>query len=93
MEFYTLKHRIAGKFMGLRILRNPEDSSNCNDTHVRLVMCNFPYERDYPLYIATTKEDAERVSNQSEKWYNTTTNNPENDYAGELEVVKFTMEI
>ena len=93
MEFYALRHKETGKLMRLHVVSNPEDAYACNDTHVALVPSNSYNEFAYALFTTETYEDAERVSNHSEDWYNTTVRNPENDYVGELEVVKFTMTV
>ena len=93
MEFYALRHKETGKLMRLHVVSNPEDAYACNDTHVSLVPSNSYNEFADALFTAETYEDAERVSNHSDGWYNTTVRNPENDYVGELEVVKFTMTV
>lgn len=91
MEFFALRHKETGKLMQLHVVSNPSDAYACNDTHVTLVPSDYLGEYELALFTAETREDAERVANHSEPWYNTTVRNPENDYVGELEVVKFTM--
>ena len=91
MEFFALRHKETGKIMRLEVVCNPADSYACNDTHVTLVLSDYLGEYELALFIAETYEDAERVANHSEDWRNATVINPENDYVGELEVVKFTM--
>ena len=91
MVFFGLKHTKTGALMGLRIVDNPEDSRDCNDTYACLVPIDFPNDFEYPLFAVSTQECAEQVANHSESWYNTTTQKPANDYVGELEVVKFSM--
>ena len=91
MEFYALKHKETGTLMRLRVVSNPADAYDCNDTRVTLVPSNSYNEFTDALFTAKTYEDAGRVANHSKEWYNTTVRNPENDYVGELEVVKLTM--
>lgn len=93
MEFFALRHKETGALMRLHVVSNPADAYACNDTHVTLVLSDSLNEYELALFTAETHEDAERVANHSEKWYNTTVRNPENDYVGELEVVKFTMTV
>lgn len=89
--FYALKHKETGKMMRLHVVNNPADAHACNDTYVTLVPSDSYNEFVYALFTTQTYEEAERVANHSEKRYNTTVRNPENDYVGELEVVKFIM--
>ncbi len=91
MEFFALRHKETGSLMRLHVVSNPADAYACNDTHVTLVPSDSLGEYELALFATATYEDAEWVANHSENWYNTTVNNPENDYVGELEVVKFTM--
>ena len=91
MEFYVLRHKETGKLMRLRVVSNPADDYACNDTRCTLVPSDSYNEFVDALFTTETHEDAERVANHSEDWHNATVRNPENDYVGELEVVKFTM--
>ena len=88
MEFFMLQHIKTGKLMGLHISYNGDDSEFCNENSVELI----PYSEGV-LYMSTSKEEAELVSNNSTPWYNSSSIAPTNNYIGELRVVKFNTEV
>jgi hypothetical protein len=86
MKIYALRHKETQKFMSLEITSN-EGNYFCGSYSVALTKSYG----DDSIWTTTSREHAEKISNESIGWLISTVESPDNQNVGELEVVEFSM--
>jgi len=86
MKKYALRHIKSGKLLGF-IATSNSDGAFCVDVA-------FTLDLDEQLWTVDSRDVAEKVRKESEKWYNAHWESPQHNFkANELEVVELNITI